>query len=219
MVRLGIVEDTPTVRKRLLERLSFFDNVEVTLVADSGFTFLEQFRGLSAGRKPEVILMDIEMPGMSGIEATKQIKVDFPELEIMMFTVFEQEDRIFDSIKAGASGYLLKETPAAAIMAAVQELLSGGAPMSPAVARKMLGFVRSHGDTPPKAKTTPQFKLSKRELDILKLLVADDTEAMIGDTLHISPHTVRTHIKNIYKKLGVKSRHEAMARAYDAGGY
>ncbi|MEM1095365.1 MAG: response regulator transcription factor [Bacteroidota bacterium] len=205
-IRVGLAEDNPTVRHRVQERLSFFDEVRLTLVAESGDRFLERLATCAPEQRPHVVLMDIEMPGRSGIETTAVLKQQHPDIEVTMFTVFEDESQIFASVQAGATGYLLKEATARQIVAAVQDLVAGGAPMSPAIARKVMQHVRHT------AAATPAytFDLSSRELEILEGIVADETEHQIGERLFISPHTVRSHIKRIYKKLHVHSRASAV---------
>ena len=212
-VRVALVEDNATLRRRFVERFRFFEDIELVLASGSGEEFLQALATLPAAQRPQVVLMDIELPGISGIETTARLKKDYPEIDVMMQTVFEHEDKIFASIQAGASGYLLKDASADKIVGAVLELVRGGAPMSPAVARKMLAFVRATEQTASShAAPSPQeaFDLSARELELLEYLVQDEPEPIIADRLHISPHTVRTHIKNIYKKLHVHSRASAV---------
>ena len=206
-VRVALVEDHPAFRQRLTERLRFFADVELVLTADSGDAFLEQIDAIAPDTRPEVVIMDIEMPGLSGIETTRRLKAAHPEIDVLMFTVFEHDDSIFASIQAGASGYLLKDSAADPIDGAVLELAGGGAPMSPGVARRVLAHARTTSPEPrPAEAPVATFDLTERELDVLHRLVEADTEDAIAERLHISPHTVRTHIKNIYKKLHVHSR-------------
>ena len=211
--RVALVEDNPTLRRRFIERFRFFGDVELILSAGSGEEFLARLRECPDDRLPQVVMMDIELPGISGIETTARAKELHPEMEIVMLTVFEDEEKIFASIQAGASGYLLKDASTDAIVGAVLELLQGGAPMSPAVARKMLGYVRSIEKTPQAQDET--FNLTDREREILQRLVTDETESTIADRLFISPHTVRAHIKSIYKKLHVHSRASAVRVAME----
>lgn len=207
-VRVALVEDHPAFRQRLTERLRFFADVELVLTADSGDAFLERIEALRPDARPEVVIMDIEMPGLTGIETTRRLKAAHPEIDVLMFTVFEHDDSIFDSIQAGASGYLLKDSSADQIVGAVLELAGGGAPMSPGVARRVLAQARAAtAPVPRQAEAEAEtFDLTERERDVLQRLVEADTEDAIADRLFISPHTVRTHIKNIYKKLHVHSR-------------
>ena len=212
-VRVALVEDNATLRRRFVERFRFFEEIELVLASGSGEEFLQALDALPLARRPQVVLMDIELPGISGIETTARLTKEHAEIDVIMLTVFEHEDKIFASIQAGASGYLLKDASTDKIVGAVLELVRGGAPMSPAVARKMLAFVRTTEQAASdKAIPNPQdtFDLSNRELELLEYLVQDEPEPVIADRLHISPHTVRTHIKNIYKKLHVHSRASAV---------
>ncbi len=206
-VRLALVEDRPEVRQLLAERLGFFDDVELVFTASSAEVFFERLDVV--GDLPEVVLMDIELPGMDGIAATARIKEEQPQLEVLMLTVFEDEERIFSAIKAGASGYLLKDATAGRIVGAVLEVARGGAPVSPLVAKKLLGYVR--GDTDEEK----ELDVTAREREVLDLIVEGLIEDAIADRLFISPHTVRGHIKNLYEKLQVHSRAEVVRAAYE----
>lgn len=208
-VRLALVEDRADVRRLLTERLGFFDDVELVLVAPSAELFFEHLAELDAAEsavQPEVVLMDIELPGIDGITATMRLKASHPDTEVLMLTVFEDEERIFAAVKAGASGYLLKDASAGRIVGAVLEVAHGGAPVSPLVAKKLLSYVR--GDE------SADFGLTARERDVLDLIVEGLIEDAIADRLAISPHTVRSHIKNLYEKLQVHSRAEVVRVAY-----
>jgi len=158
---------------------------------------------------PDVILMDIDMPAMSGIEATMLVKNEFPGVNVMMFTVFEDKDKIFDALCAGATGYLLKKTSSAKIIEAIEELHNGGSPISSGIARKVLDYFTN----PAAAKKPNSYQLSQREQEILKRLVLGDSYKMVADTCCISIGTVYTHINAIYKKLHVNSKSEAVVKA------
>jgi DNA-binding NarL/FixJ family response regulator len=159
---------------------------------------------------PDVILMDIEMPGISGIEAVKIVKSKFPDVKILMETIFDENDKIFQSICNGAEGYILKNTPPVQILAAIKEVYEGGAPMTPSIASKVLKMFKN---SPPESGSPEQFNLTDREKEILKCLVEGMSYKMIADTCFISPDTVNGHIKNIYKKLQVHSKSEAVVKA------
>jgi DNA-binding NarL/FixJ family response regulator len=160
--------------------------------------------------KPDVVLMDIAMPGMNGIEAVKILREKYPALKIMMQTVFEDDDKIFQSILAGASGYILKNTSSVRILDFIKETYEGGAPMSPSVATKVLKMVGQ-----PDSQVKPEnFNLSDREKEILSCLVNGMSYKMIGDACLISIDTVRGHIRNIYDKLHVNSKGEAIVKAF-----
>ena len=206
-VRLALVEDRPEVRRLLAERLGFFDDVELVLVASSAESFFERLGRLRA--LPEVVLMDIELPGIDGVAATERLKAAHPDIDVLMLTVFEDEDRIFAAVKAGASGYLLKDDSAGRVVGAVLEAARGGAPVSPVVAKKLLGYVRGESTA------ADAFPITPREHDVLALIVEGLIEEAIADRLCISPHTVRGHVKSLYEKLQVHSRAEVVRAAYE----
>jgi DNA-binding NarL/FixJ family response regulator len=162
--------------------------------------------------QPDVVMMDIEMPGVNGIEGVRQIKKNFTKINVLMQTSFEDDDKVFNAICAGASGYILKNTMPARILESIVEVYQGGSPMSPSVARKVLGFLQQpQADF---AKTdVPDYNLSNREKEVLSCLVKGMSYKMIADTCHISYETVRSHMKNIYEKLHVASMTEAVAKA------
>ncbi len=157
---------------------------------------------------PDVILMDIDMPGINGIEGVRIIKSEFPDIKIIMLTVFEDEDKIFDALRAGASGYLLKKAPPAKIMEALAEVMRGGAPMSEAIARKVVQFFAAEG-----RRNTNEYALTNREKEVLQLLVNGNSYKMTAAEMNVSVETVRSHIKNMYDKLHVHSKSEAVAKA------
>ncbi|NBC16510.1 MAG: response regulator [Bacteroidetes bacterium] len=213
-IPVALVEDHATLRQRFTERLGFFPDVELTLAVGSGEALLDRLGTLPEARRPRVVLMDIELPQMSGIDATALLKRDYPAIDVIMLTVFEQEDKIFRSIQAGAVGYLLKDASADRLVAAILEVDQGGAPMSAPVARKLLRYVHDQPPTPAPA-DDPPFELTPRETEVLEHIVQDETEREMAEALHISPHTVRTHVKNIYKKLHVHSRAAAVRVALE----
>ena len=158
---------------------------------------------------PDVILMDIDMPFVNGIEGLKEVRAHFPTVKVMMQTVFEDEERIFEAIVNGADGYLLKKTPPAKLLEAISEVMEGGAPMTPAIARQvLLLFNGQHRYTEKK-----DFNLSAREQEILAYLVKGLSYKMIADKCNISYPTVNSHISHIYEKLHVSSGTEAVAKA------
>ncbi len=162
--------------------------------------------------RPDIVLMDIEMPGMSGIEAVGAIKRELPHIQILMQTVFEDDDRVFDSICAGASGYILKNHLNTKLIDAVKELQFGGSPMSPSVARKVLNKMQSVASVI-KPEEAPDYNLSPREKEVLSCLVNGLSYKMIAADLHIGYETVRSHVKKIYEKLHVASLTEVVAKA------
>lgn len=169
----------------------------------------QMMRDLEAA-KPDVIVMDIQMPGMNGIEGVKAIKARYPEARILMQTVFEAEEKVFDAICAGASGYILKTANAQDMMHAIRAVHAGGAPMTPAIAMKVLARFRANE---PASTITEDYKLSDREKGVLTLLVKGQSYKMIAEELAISYHTVDSHMRKIYDKLHVHSNAEAVSKA------
>ena len=166
--------------------------------------------------QPDVVLMDIEMPGLSGIEVTQHINDVFPEIKILIQTVFNDSEKIFHAMCAGASGYILKERSSIKYLEAINEVYSGGAPISPTVAKKMLGFFSNKNVVLVSPENT-DYQLSEREKEILQLMVQGHNYKTIANISFISYETVRTHVKHIYKKLHVASRSEAIYKAIQQG--
>jgi DNA-binding NarL/FixJ family response regulator len=207
-IRLAFAEDHPALRDRLAQRLAFFpDEVEVVLAAETGEVMVEALAGVDADAAPEVVLMDVEMPGQGGIWATRQLKASHPATAVLMLTVFDDPATIRAAVEAGASGYLLKEASAEEIVAAVREAHRGGVPLATPAAQAVLSIVREAAPEP------AAFGLTTRELEVLTLLVDDLSEEAIAEQLYISPHTVRSHVKNVYRKLSVGSRTQAVREA------
>lgn len=178
--------------------------------------------------EPDIVLMDIEMPGVNGIEAVRQIKLSHPNISVLMQTIFDEEEMIFNAIKAGASGYLIKQSPPAKIIEGIREAHEGGAPMSPGIAAKVLNFFRTapmervtevtprHGDedkAPELEKPVNLYGLTPRELEILQSLVEGNSYKMVAAALNVSYNTVNTHVRHIYGKLHVHSLGEVVAKA------
>jgi DNA-binding NarL/FixJ family response regulator len=205
-MRLIIVEDDPI----LLESLKLILGGEAGITVAGAFGSAED--ALRALRKssPEVMLTDLGLPGMSGIELIKKAKDDMPSLEIMTHTVFEDRENVFAAIQAGASGYILKGSSPREIVEAIHEIHKGGAPMSPKIARKVIHEFQDEN-------VEDQYILSQRERDIVKCIEQGLTYKEISLRLKISSHTVHTHIKNIYEKLQAKDRGEALVKARKTG--
>ena len=194
-ILVGIVDDNAVLAQQLQENLSAAENIEVVMIATNGEDAIRKLPDLP--RLPQVLLMDIEMPVMNGIEATALITRD-TDIRILILTVFDTDDKVFEAIKAGAAGYLLKDSKPHRIITAVEDVLLGGAPMSPHIAAKTLDLLRSK--TPPlTGGASPQdYNLSDRETEILKLLTQGCSYQQIADTLFISHGTVRKHVEHIY---------------------
>ena len=162
-----------------------------------------------ADNRPHVVLMDIDMPNVNGIEGVILIRKYYPDIKILMQTVFEEDAKIFASICAGADGYILKKTKPEKIIESIREVMEGGAPMTPIIASQVLNLFKKQNKIPP----AEQFDLSERELEILSLLVKGLSYKMISEKCFISYNTVNSHVKNIYKKLQVNSVAEAVSKA------
>jgi DNA-binding NarL/FixJ family response regulator len=210
---VAILDDSERFRKQLVERLGFYPEVAVAFDSGSATDFLARVAG--ADTPPDVALLDIELSASSGIEVASRLTAENPTIGILMFTVFEAEETVLAAIQAGASGYLLKDASAAAIVQAVREVHEGGVPLSRSVARHLLGMVGGRPATPPlPAPGAAADELTAREVELLEQIVLGETEHVIAARLRISPHTVRTHVKNIYRKLRVRSRAAAVRQAY-----
>ena len=208
-IKVGLVEDSPNLARSLKENISAFENVEVMFVASNGQEALQKLFSFT----PEIILMDINMPVMNGIEATKRIKHQFPEIKIIMLTIFDDGDNLFNSILAGATGYLLKDEKPGKILDALEEAMEGGSPMSPVIATKSLQLIR--GRKAEVSDAIEKYNLTKREIEILELTAKGETYSQIADKTFISPKTVRKHIENIYVKLQVHNKIDAVRLAID----
>lgn len=204
VIKVAVYEDNPTLRTSLTHLLQSSEEFEFLGAYDSPVNILENCKKA----EPDVILMDVDMPLMNGIEATRIVKDYYPNINILILTVFEDRDKLFSALQAGASGYLLKKSKIIEIIEAIHEIYNGGSPMTPAIARKVLEFFAQ-----PKVIKNEENRLSERELDILKCLVNGDSYKMIASNCYISMGTVRSHINNIYKKLHVNSKSEAVVKA------
>ncbi|MFH5832018.1 response regulator [Halalkalibaculum sp. DA3122] len=202
---VGIVEDNKKIRDLIQRYLDMQDELSCPVAVD---TVEEMMEYLEEHKKPNVILMDIQLPGMSGIEGIGLIKEQYPEIEIIMLTVYHDSHKIFNSLCAGASGYLLKHTSLPEIRDSILNLLDGGAPMSPQIARKVINHFQ---DQQPRKNS--ESDLTPREHDIVNGLVDGLSYKMIADRYDISIDTVRAHIRNIYKKLHVNSKAEVIAKS------
>lgn len=211
IIRVGIVDDNLTLAEQLKENLSAADNISVVFTAANGEEAISKLVKLP--QLPQVILMDIEMPVMDGIEATSIITRE-TGIPILILTVFDTDDKVFEAIKAGAAGYLLKDSKPHRIITAIEDVLLGGAPMSPHIATKTLELLRSK-TAPVTATTQPKdYNLSDRETEILVLLSRGLSYQQIANDLFISHGTVRKHVENIYGKLHVNSKAQAVSMAH-----
>ena len=203
-IKVTIFEDNKSLRMGLYQLINGSEGFECAGAFENCSNLLKDIENT----KPDVVLMDIQMPGINGIEAVKILRENYPDLKTLMQTIFEESDKIFQSILAGASGYILKNTSPSRILDFIKETYEGGAPMSPSVATKVLKMV---GQQP--LEKTNSFNLSEREKEILSCLVKGMSYKLIANACFISIDTVRGHIRNIYEKLHVHSKGEAIATA------
>jgi DNA-binding NarL/FixJ family response regulator len=204
VIKVALVEDDREIR----ESLASLINGSPGLHCVAGFATAEEALERMPTVAPDVVLMDIRLPGMSGIDCIRRLKNLAPDLQIMMLTVFDDHDKIFQSLAAGATGYLLKNTTPAKLIEAIQDLHQGGSPMSGQIARRVVKAFQA-----PQAKAAAEAALTKREQEILTHLSHGLLYKEIANALGISIETVRTHIRNIYEKLQVRTRTEAVLKA------
>lgn len=203
MIRVAVVEDRLQDRQHLVETINGAPGFSCVAACRSG----EEALAALPGCRPDIVLMDIQMPGLSGIECVRALTDLLPDSQTMMLTVLEDHELIFQSLAAGATGYLLKKTPAPKLLEAIRELRAGGAPMSGQVARKVVAAFRR-----PAGGASPAAKLSPVELTILQLLARGLLYKEVAVQLGISLGTVRTHVWHIYRKLQVHNRTEAVLK-------
>lgn len=203
MIKIAIVEDNNTLRSSLESMFSRTDGMRCVASLNNLLNVVAEI-GASL---PDIILMDIGLPNISGIEGVRTVKTHFPHIQVLMFTVFDDDENIFDAIRAGASGYLLKKTPPAEIVEAIRDLSHGGAPMTSSIARRVLQSFQTAPST-----IVEDYQLTVRENEILYSLVDGLSYKKIADKYCVSISTIRTHICNIYSKLHVNSKAEAVAR-------
>lgn len=211
IIDVAIVEDNAALGnglRKIVESATDFRCVGVWTTAEEALKKIDAFR-------PQVVLMDINLPGMSGIEATARIKHHLPDMQVIMVTVYRDHDQIFAALKAGASGYLVKRSTPEEVRQAIRDVRSGGAPMSAEIARRVVeAFHQPLKSASPAA--GDDVKLSKRETEILELLTKGLANKEIADRLDISVETVRVHLRRVYEKLHVHSRTEAAMKFRDS---
>ncbi|MBC7524868.1 MAG: response regulator transcription factor [Flavobacterium sp.] len=209
MIKVAIVDDNSFLIKAVAEKLSFFEDISIKFTAHDGNDAIEKLKKNSV---LDLILMDIEMPKLNGIEATKIIKNQFPQIKIIMLTVFDNDENIFNAIKAGADGYLLKEVNPKDLHQGIIETLNGGAIMTPSIALKTLKLFRNPVDFD-NSNYDEEIKLSTREIEVLEQLSKGLKYNSIAENLFLSPGTIRKHVENIYIKLKVHNKLEAIQKA------
>lgn len=203
-IQIAIAEDNSMSLQALQERLRGYPDIYIKYVAGNGQLLTDK---LKVNSNLDLVLMDLEMPELDGLSTTKRIKQLYPHIKVLILTMFDDDEYLFESIMAGASGYLLKEDNAEKIYQAIQDTIRGGAAMSPLMALKTLRMLRQTNTSPSRTK---DFDLTSRELEILTQLKNGLTYEEIASNLIISYHTVRKHIENIYRKLQVNNKTEAV---------
>jgi len=204
-ISLAIVEDLDEVREGLMQFISL----------NSEFRVLDTFKTAEEAiydlprLQPDIVIMDINLPGLNGIDCITEVKKKLPRTQFMMFTVYENDEKVFEALKAGATGYLLKNTGLVQLIEALKELYDGGSPMSANIARKLVKLFQQQQEV-----QTPVESLSQRENEILQLLAKGLLYKEIAEQLSISTSTVRQHIHKIYEKLHVQNRTEALNKAF-----
>ncbi len=213
MIKIAIAEDNHFSLKAIEEKLSAFDDIVIVHTAQNGAELLEL---LTKDSDIDLILMDIEMPIMNGIEAAEKVKQLYPHIKIVMITIYDDDDYIFNAIKAGADSYILKETKAEKIYETINDTLNGGSVMSPSIALKTLQILKNASFIKSE-KATEKIVLSERETEILEQISKGFPNKTIAGNLFISPFTVKRHIENIYQKLQAHNRIELVEKARKRG--
>lgn len=208
-IKIAIVDDNSFLINTVKEKLSYFEDLNFKFSAMNGSELLTK---LEDNSNLDLILMDIEMPVLNGIETTEIVKQKYPHIKIIMLTVFDNDENIFNAIKAGADGYLLKEINAKDLNDGIMETINGGAAMNPSIALKTLKLLRNPINIVDK-KDQEDIQLTQRETDVLEQLSKGLNYNKIADNLILSPGTVRKHIENIYRKLQVHNKLEAVQKA------
>lgn len=218
-IRVFVVEDQTKILKNQLKLLESVKEIEIVGTALSGESALEEVARI----KPDVLLLDLGLPRMSGIDVTRQVKATQPEVEILIFTIFDEEDKVLEAVKAGASGYLLKGATTDKIVEAIKEVSAGGTVIQPNLARRLLRHFRVSETPEPQPATPapaaePELKpLSAREKEILQLIAKGVSNSEAARLLNLSKATIRTHLEHIYRKLEVTNRVEAVTEGLRKG--
>jgi DNA-binding NarL/FixJ family response regulator len=221
-LKIAIVDDNASNRNIIKDKLRRHKDFELSLTAENGKDFLEKMKSLQIDKLPSVVLMDLEMPEMDGVDAVAAGSYLYPSVKYVMLTIFDDEEKIFKAIKAGAFGYLLKDESSENIAEVLTQMQENGVgPISPGIAHKILQLVQNNNvsilQKPVTGKEKTPFNLTEREQEILKLLVHGMQYKEIGNQLQISPNTAKKHVLNIYSKLHVNSKAQALALAYEKG--
>lgn len=213
LIRVLIVDDQRLMRDGLRTLIELETDLDVSGEAADGLEAVSAYHEL----EPDIVLMDIQMPNLNGVEATRRIKSDWPEANILILTTFDDDEYIFEALRAGASGYLLKDVSGKELASAIRTVAEGGTLIAPSVARKVVAeFARLKPASPETAKSLPD-PLSEREIEILKVLAQGHTNKEIADHLHLAEGTVKNYVTSILQKIGVRDRTQAALRARELG--
>lgn len=214
--RIALAEDNAVNRNTFIQKITLHGNMQLVFSAHNGNQCLEDLSGLPHANLPQVVFMDIEMPSLDGIETIRIAKALYPQIHFIVLTVFDDDEKIFEAIKAGASGYLLKHEPASVLEDAIVNVLEyGGAPLSPAIARKALQMLSASAPaTEKQAGNALPSNLTDREKEVLQHMVSGWDAKRISSELNISVLTIRKHIANVYDKLHINSRAQAISLAH-----
>jgi DNA-binding NarL/FixJ family response regulator len=208
MIRIAVAEDNSFLAKAITEKIALFDVLKLKFIAQNG---TELIKMLGDDLNVDVILMDIQMPQMDGIEATEIVRSKYPQIKIVMLTVFDDDENIYNAIKAGANGYLLKDTDPETLFNGLKEVLNGGASMNPSIALKALNLLRNPIQNQSES-DEEEIILTKREKEVLEQIAKGLNHHQIAENLVISSSTVRKHIENVYKKMQVHNKVEAIQK-------
>ncbi len=215
MHHIAIAEDKARIAAALVADLGLDDTLKVVGTYRDGQLLLDGIAALP--NLPDLVLMDIDMPRLDGVAATAALKAQHPQVRVVMLTIFEEDEQLFDAIRAGADGYVLKGTDVDDLHRYIHEALDGGAPMSPAMASKALRFLRS-GQTPASQRDAPDIEpLTAREQEVLTHLASGLTYRQVATNLFVSEGTIRKHVEHLYQKLRVNNKTTAVARGREAG--
>ncbi|MFF8930452.1 response regulator [Streptomyces longwoodensis] len=211
--RVVVADDQTVVREGIVMLLGLLPGIEVVGAAGDG----EEAVRLVAEVAPDVVLMDLRMPRCDGVEATRRIRAEHPETQVVVLTTFADDDSLFPALRAGARGYLTKDAGGDEILRAVESVLSGDAGLSPSIQRRLLERLSEPAPAPPPAPSEPPDGLTAREAEVLVLIAEGLSNHEIAQKLHVSTATVKTHINNLFAKIGIKDRAQAVRYAYGKG--
>ncbi|WP_224248238.1 response regulator [Hyalangium gracile] len=210
--RVYVVEDQPQLLKNLVKVLGTFPELEVVGTSQDGEEAVEDILRV----RPQLVLLDLELPGINGIQVTQRVKRRAPEVEILILTSFEDEQKVYEAIQAGASGYLVKRVGPEKIRSGIQEVMEGGTVLEPIIARRFWNYFQSIQAKPPDKKDNP-WGLTPTEYEVLRYVAKGLSNAEVGQVMTMERRTVRTHLSHIYRKMGVNSHVEAVVLALRAG--